>query len=123
MNEDNTNLVLQIIQANPAIVYIIGGFLAVISALYIANIYKTLFPKRDDKKDDKPQIVVVNTNDSILERYEKLLDTQDELLDSYRESLRQIRDDYLRDKKLDDTIPLRDDMLNTLDKLIGDDKE
>lgn len=123
MNDDNTNLVLQIIQANPTIVYIVGGFLAIISALYIASIYKTLFPKRDDKKEDKPQIVVVNANDSILERYEKLLDTQDELLDSYRESLRQIRDDFIRDRRLDDTIPLRDEMLDTLDKLIDDDKE
>lgn len=123
MNEDNTNLVLQIIQANPVIVYIIGGFLALLSALYIANIFKTLFPKQDAKKDDKPQIVVVNTNDSILERYEILIDNQNELLDSYRDSLRQLRDDYLRDKSLDDTIPMRDDMLDTLDRLIGDDKE
>lgn len=123
MNDENTSFVLQLIAKYPIVIYIVGAFLGIISSLYIANIFKSLFPPKKEeskKEDDKPQVLVVNTNDSISNRYEALTAAQAELIDSQRRLLRQVVADIMVERKLDDTIPLREEILDKLDELLDE---
>lgn len=125
MNEENTSFVLQLIAKHPVVIYIIGTFLGIVSSLYIANIFRSLFPKKEDsrKEADKPQVLVVNTNDSISDRYEALTAAQAELIDSQRRLLRQVVNDIMVEKRLDDTIPFRQEILDKLDELLDENSE
>lgn len=126
MSDENTSLLLQLISKYPAIIYIVGLFMAIVSGVYISNVLKTLFPvkKEDDKKDtSESKIVVVNSSDNTLERFQILAEAQAELIESQRELLKGVVKDIMRQRSLDDTIPYRDEILDKLDELLDDKKE
>lgn len=123
MSDENTSLLLQLISKYPAIIYIVGLFLAIVSGVYISNVLKSLFPakKEEDKKDtNESKIVVVNSSDTTLERFQTLAEAQAELIESQRELLKEVVKDIMRQRSLDDTVPFRDEILDKLDELLDD---
>lgn len=119
MDETTLLPILEILKANPTIQYIIAVLVSLIAGVYVLQLIKGLFP--DKKKEDKPaQIVIVNADEDTISSYRRAMALRAKIARSQRKALERIVDDIKREKSLDDTIPLRDELLEQLDDIIDE---